>query len=80
MTITDVDFNRFTFFNSGRNIEKSLMQELFKDYNMKVRPVQNVLSTVQLKFDIALKQILDVVSSFAYISGLTSFEDELLKN
>lgn len=42
------------------------MQELFKDYNMKVRPVQNVLSTVQLKFDIALKQILDVVGSFAH--------------
>ena len=40
------------------------MEDLFKDYNSRARPVHNVTKAVQLVFDIALKQILDVVSIF----------------
>ena len=46
---------------AGSVEEARLISEIFKNYNRRARPVKNVTGVVQLRFDLALKQILDVV-------------------
>eukprot|EP00794_Sanderia_malayensis_P005370 gene5370-6041_t len=41
-------------------VQGRLVKKLFENYSMKARPVINVAASVQLKFGIALKQILDL--------------------
>ena len=53
--------------------EAKLIDDIFKGYNKKARPVRDVKGTVQLRFDIALKQILDVVSNFNKVYQLLLF-------
>jgi len=45
---------------TGSVEEARLISEIFKNYNRRARPVKNVTGVVQLRFDLALKQILDV--------------------
>ena len=53
-------------FSAGSVEEARLISDIFKNYNKRARPVRNVTGVVQLRFDLALKQILDVVCNFPY--------------
>ena len=43
-------------------MEAQLIEKLFKNYTSNARPVKKLKNSVDMKFDIAINQLLDVVS------------------
>jgi len=51
--------------------DQKLYQLLFTDYNPLIRPVQNITDTITIQFNLALSQIIFVVSQNKMVDVIT---------
>lgn len=46
--------------------DQKLYQSIFREYNPLIRPVENISDTITIQFNLALSQIINVVSTHQY--------------
>lgn len=66
---TCVMLSRFLAGSPTSEAESRLYHYLFDIYNPLIRPVQNVTETITIEFNLALSQIINVVSSLTCSPG-----------